>query len=1130
MEFKQSTAVPQLYSATENGSAVPGTLLYLLPEGTTDSPGTISFSDSWTAFPGVYIFLEAALAEGTEGTFAVAAWNYLSDPRVNGTRFVWFEQPEGTSILSGIPIQVYQPVGSSGYATSFSVTIPFRNVAISIPAGTTVEQDESNVAFTFQQKSGSTIQLTAAWGESSIDTAGTLTIPFTDSLAGSVQFSISPSKTDLDDLDVGLRYFYAQPFNLSTPNEAASDDSFFLSSLRYPIFAATLTLYGNFDPLAPLNETRTFLAFNGSDAGNASAPAVSAIPAYFNGTLGDEFSLQPLTGTAAPTAFSALVFAVNQQASAPTTRDPFYLVPRGDFGLKTARSGLVNLMCGLSGVEYVELSTGTNMISFFTGNAAFATGFFPGEKPGYTNLQPSVNPTTSFVSITAESSQTDYFAQPDQSVLYNFGSKKIPGVTTVTPLAAVPVQAATILWPPTSDLVFPMLPYSGLSGSQLPVYDQMESQVISPTRKTALNNASAVENPNREVVTDAQSPFSTTPQGLLAKYTGGAAKVWEQIILAQMPGNQQFLLSDVQDDLLSAFQSNKLFLVVSDPNSISAFLKAANATITIGADSSEAWNFNLDPTAIDETNKELRWSELGTIMIVKFYDMAITDLAGQTGSWAFPNTFNTSPSSTSKAIEKMIKETPTNQTDFAAFLNAVNNENWNGILILNGYAPLTKLPSELAGLAVGIDQSKFFAHHIGINAAKINVPTDGGEITVSDSSIFGLINYVAPSPLIPGQADYQFQVEQLKVLFLNSAVAAFSSVIELEINQLFSEPATLQGASDNIIRMNGVYQKHTVNGQTLESYSFTTPADTASIFEMSSNVLNAVEITQGEFVTVTSESSSTETESQFVFWGLLDFRSLTGFDIFSFGRAEGDSTPSGLNYGNLIVEMSFDPSATTPVSVFTFDASQISFDLAGSTARVGSFYNHFPLTISGFTQAKQNTSPNGFGYMGVQSPLNQSTLNFPWYSLNFNLNLGSPGALAAQVGFVASVTAAWSPNSGSSYKVFTGLKLPGSSGSKREIAIQGIFSISFRTLEIVLLPETNTFILVLYGIGFKFLSFTFPPNGQVNFVLFGNPDAPAGENTSLGWYAAYAKPGKKEEKKPSSPLMLTENVVPLIEE
>src|SRR5205085_2079786 len=281
------------------------------------------------------------------------------------------------------------------------------------------------------------------------------------------------------------------------------------------------------------------------------------------------------------------------------------------------------------------------------------------------------------------------------------------------------------------------------------------------------------------------------------------------------------------------------------------------------------------------------------------------------------------------------------------------------ILILNAMAPLQELPSELAGLAAGIDPSLFFAHHVGINASLINIQADqSNPLSISNSSIFGLINYNAPAPLKMSSSDYQFQVEQLKVLFLNSAVAGFSSVIDLQINKLFGEMATLEGSSNNIVKMYGVYQKHVVNGQTLESYLFQTQSGQSSIFDMTSSALNAVLISQGQFVTIypvpltiaasgavrasgtttittttphglaagdtvdingvtdtsfngqfaivsvpspttftyaqasQSDSNSgngtaraTETVSQFIFWGLLDFKALANFDLFSFGRA-----------------------------------------------------------------------------------------------------------------------------------------------------------------------------------------------------------------------------------------------------
>jgi hypothetical protein len=149
--------------------------------------------------------------------------------------------------------------------------------------------------------------------------------------------------------------------------------------------------------------------------------------------------------------------------------------------------------------------------------------------------------------------------------------------------------------------------------------------------------------------------------------------------------------------------------------------------------------------------------------------------------------------------------------------------------------------------------------------------------------------------------------------------------------------------------------------------------------------------------------------------------------------------------------------------------------------------------------------------MGVQTPLSQSALAYPWFSLDYNLNLGTPGSLAAAAGFVATLTVAWSPAQGSNYRVFVGLKLPGSSGAKRSIPIEGLFDITFKSLQIVS-PAPDTFVLVLYGIGFSFLSFTFPPTGQVNFALFGDPSAQGKGDTSLGWYAAYAKPGSNQQQ------------------
>lgn len=1144
MQFQQSTDVSLLYTATDNGDAPAGCLLYLLPEGSATTPSIIPFADSWNLFSGVYLFLAAPLTSGQEQTFVSNVQDFLKDPRMLQTRFVWFNPPYDGQLLTGQNIAITAPQGDS--TTAQTAEFVFQSLTFTLQAGATAKLDEANTAFNFT--AANVQDFFVRTPNNTIDDLGPLlTLPLTGALTGCLQFTL-PLQFDpgqgidnLADLDIGLRYFYALSF--AANGDTSNDDDFFLGTMRYPVFSQELTLYANLDPVAALNPARTYFAFNGADAGQAAAGAASAVTTYYSGTLGDPFSLLPLPGSAASTAFAALVFAVNQGASASAESDPYYLVPRGDFTWQTKRSGAVELMCGLSGVEYVELSlnqtanetaneaASQNLVSFFPGHDAFAFGFQPGQPPNPNGPNPTTMPTTAYATVTAQDNQLDYFAQPDQSVLYNYDTTGMmpltpPGAPPVTALAAVPVQAATLNWPPASAPVFPLLPYAGLSGQDLAAYQQLESQIVNPARRQAL---AAAPPQIRLRSTDAPaSPFNTTPQGLLADYTNNEI-VLAKMILPQQGANDaaQLRLENVKGNLLGAFQSSKMFLVVSDPGKLTDVLQAQYDQIILGQDPKEAWQFDLDPA---------QWQANGTIGIIKFYDISIADLLGQTSAWASGDFFNNGSAATAAAtIQTIIANADPGDSDFAAFFNAVNNPNWNGILWLNVRAPLNELPSELAGLAVGIDQSRFRAHHVGINASKINAPTTPGPITIAPSSIFGLIHYQAPASLQPNLGDYQFQVEQLKVLFTNSAVAGFSSVIDLQINTLFGEAATLVGAADNTVKLYGVYQKHIVNGQTQESYLFQTQSGQAATFNMQSSVLNAVQLTKGQFVTVTSKDTATQTVSQFVFWGLLDFKALTGLDLFSFGREPGANTPAGLNFSKLVIEMDFDPTASPPVPQFTFDASQLAFDLAASTARVGSLYQHFPLTVGGFTQAKEGTKPTDLGFMGVQSPLTQSTLQSPWYSLNFNLNLGSPGALAAQVGFIATLTAAWQPQSGqsaSNYTVFTGLKLPGSSGAKREIAIEGLFNITFKTLELIAQPESATYILVLYNIGFKFLKFTFPPSGQVNFVLFGDPNNPSGGNASLGWYAAYAKPESSKSggsskaglsARPGAPLLRQEN-------
>jgi hypothetical protein len=1093
MQFNRSPQVHQLYVSDD--LARPGTVLYLLPEDASNPPPSISFADSWNAFAGVYVLVGQALAPSAVQAFVTAAWAFLADPRNRLARFAWMAPLDPSGLAAGTVVGVQGPE-SGPWATAYPATLGFRNVALDIPAGTEVTVDESSASFSFTQ-SGQSIKLTAGWGSSTAGRIGSaVVLPMTGPLGGCLQLGAALSLGDLTALDAGLRWYYAIPPDRDHPQAFAAD--YFLGSLRCPVVAEDVTLYPNLDPLAPLDPTRTFLAFNCGDAGEKNVPA-PAVTSYLSATMGYAFGLQPLAAEAdghqpaAPTAVASLVFAVNRQSTAPSDHDPYCLVPRGDFQLQTSRTGTVDLMCGLSGVEYLQLAApGTpTTLSFVPGNASFAQGYYPREPAGWTNLTPAVPPTTSFATTTAATGVA-YFAQPDQSVLYNYGDLSGTGPDPITPLAAVPVQAATITQPPSSAPVFPLLPYAGTGGERPEPYAQLESQVVSPQRRgliAASAGLAAAPAAANSVAATPVSKYSTTPQGLLATYLAGAA-TWQEIVLAQMPAAPELTLENVNGRLLSAFQSSQLFLVASEPSAIQSYLVSGHDQIAIGPDPSSAWLFDLDPA---------QWQSYSTVLIVKFSALSIEELAGNTATWAYADEFNADADTTSQQILDAIKSAPLNDPDLQTFRDAMTSPAWNGIIALNVRAPLTGLPPELAGLAAGIDPAQFKAHHVGINASKIIVPSQPGDLSIHHSSIFGLIHYQGEPPR-PGGGDYAFEVEQLKVLFLNASVASFSSVIDLEINTLFGENATQKPpATDNVVRLFGVYQRQPgADGKPQGSYVFQTQSGQASVFEMTSGVLNAVVLSKGQFVTVTQASTTSLTNARFLFWGLIDFKELP-FDLFSFG---GPATPGGLGFGNLAIDMSIDPRVTPTVPAFAFDARQLSLDVATSGARDASLFKHFPLKLTSFTQGDAGAAPTDLGYMGLTTPLTQSTVTYPWFSLNFDLDLGTAGALAAEAGLVASLTAAWSPNAGG-YTVFSGLKLPGSSGSKRQISIEGLFNIGFKSLEI-LVPAPGTYVLVLYGIGFKFLSLTFPPSGQVNFTLFGDPDATT-DNTSLGWYAAYAK-------------------------
>lgn len=690
-----------------------------------------------------------------------------------------------------------------------------------------------------------------------------------------------------------------------------------------------------------------------------------------------------------------------------------------------------------------------------------------------------------------------------------------------------------------------------------------EDQIINPARAEAIRKipqssphfllrsakADSLDNKGpQEETYDVE--YGTSPQGLLVEI-GGATYQWTKLWLAHIPPLESLFFQDLSTDLQAAFQTNQQFLVISERN---GKLSGFDNRISI-----EDWPFVLD---VPEQVTDQQYSN---VLIFKFRAGSIRDLIADTRQWTAADDFNADPAAVSEWISDYIDAHLPIQSDsftytarngdclsdvarfygldkeilmesnprvseqlrrgtrltipmvknnelYENFNRIVRSENWQGILALKVNIDLKQFPEEIKGLLGGIDLSKFDAHHFGIETNQVNTDSsDPTKLQMSEpSSLFGLIDYQDNTPNTGNP--YDFKVTELQVLFANSAIADFKSEVILTLGQLFGEQVELQGESiqNNTIRLKGSYENH--DGDT--SYAFISQND-FSFASVNGVIWREMVISKAQFYTLNEEDN--KVSSVFSFWGNLKFFNITKdlfkvdgdieiFDLFSFDL---------LSYSGIQLLMDFqiaEAADTSPPKQFAFNPGNVSFDPSASETRAFSLYRNFPLTIQGMSYSDISASPGSRGFFLTTTPLTNSTsLQAPWYALRFDLNLGSPGELAAKANLTASLLAAWSPVRSGASPVAVYLKLPGTSGLL-QMAIQSVIKLNITDLQFlstVISADGVTIDHVGYelqfrGISASILGKTIPSGGQTNIYIFGNPDPTAPQNT-LGWYMAYNK-------------------------
>ncbi len=1049
-----------------------------------DSPAAteLTVSESWGLADGVYLFLGAPVR--SPAAFVAVVRGLLASRTWAGARLLWITDPNSAP-------RDWNPVGISlvdvGPAAGTLATLtvlPFRNYGCALNGGLPLGVDADAAQFTITPRAADDIRLTTGSGATELSVVtGPVTIPLTGRAAGCLSFPARlPHGADgaaaVDALDVGCRFFFDDP---------AVPGTGLLTSRRYAIFdlsapAATtvavdsvdaadgVDLDVQLDPLAPLDPERT----------RFSLTTAAALRSFYRTNLGSPVDLQAVE--------AHLRFATRPVGLSPDDADPLYLVPHGEFLLHPpAHETTPALLCGVGGAEYIELAA-PSTLRFVAGNPAYAPDFDPTATTRLARPGPRLTGpvSTAWASLTA-ATPLGYFAQPEGAPLYGRGAQAAASgpaagpETALLPFFDVRAVALQATADPASAAPYPLVPHAGAT-EDLTSYERLEVQVLSQHRRQVIHDLPAMPRPPALAeAADTAALTAATPQGLIATFSADKS-LWASLQIAQSTRQQpppaatrRFALQNVTDPLKAALLTNQQFVVVSDARAFRAYVGADNE-ITI-AD----YRFLLDPAT---------WAQRDTVLMIKNSRKPLVELIADTNTWVLGPQFNRDVTATQRRLQAIVNDAAAStDPELAPFVALLADPAWNGVLLLNVPVPLDGLPPEIAGLAAGIDPGRFQAHHLGVNQTP--VPAD---LVPRDSSLFGLISYVDDRAL--ASTGYDFVVRSLKVRFANSLVATFRSRIALAVNELFGAPVTRPQLPDNVLELDGVFQKHGDSGAYV--FSETVP----STFAARDKVLATVSITKAVFATLAQPSdaaASGTVETVFSFWGTLAFQALTGttptgaaaLDLFSY---------DGLAYADLQLRMTFDR-ARPAVRQFAFDPSHVGFDVGASRARPTGFANHFPVTAKGMLASGGTATPADLGILPVDTDLDTRPVGTPWFALVYDLNLGSVGALAGKAGLVASFVVAWSPGA-DALAVSVGLKLPGSTGARNALTVEGVLKITMFAVQLIF--DGRAFLLRLTGIALSVFGKALPPGAAFDLVVFGDPDPAAGAN-SLGWYGAYKK-------------------------
>ncbi len=997
----------------------------------------------------------------------------------------------------------YVEVGSPEFDSAWQIVIP---------EGTHFSGDATCLSLTLPPEAGlelpggKTVPILSTQDRCQID------IDWDGPARGAFRFRALVSADQLEALGAGPRYF-------SRSEGEADPGKILISRFSYPLFAlgeGKSELFDfQIDCASPHDdEPHGLTEEEGRRPRSMLTPPDHALPTHLHQVHAGEVLMKPAEAHGQPKGFFALTSSPRvldlASGSAQLQRGAHYFTPMGAFAVQSedpAREQL-RLTLGLSHLENMTVCASDRLV-------------FERFRPAYESLKnielaaagteaEAAAPledlngmcTTSWLRLApglgVEAEADPFSLQPEGMQAY------------VSSSADGRVMDFREVRYPNAGGALPLAPLLGVKGDAgayghagAPERLQFERRVLALARRREITGGT--KNLALAGAAEAEPVAARTPQGYLTSRTG-SARAWNRIVFTKTSLRQDDAGafpeldpvgigisapegSEAAGHLASVLAQNRLMLVTTWKKLDQLHFDLNHfGRIHVGG-----WGIRLNPRLDPVAEKEVPALPAGfdPIVIIKYADRSIADLAGDESQWALRDTF--SDPSTRQRFKVAIADSSKDLRQPLA--RRLNDPNWNGLLILDALLPLTGIPEQMRAIAGGLPDY-------------IEVPYAGLDITGIDpkqqddepwkSALFGLVLHDNAETKFSedGTTHIGMRVPKLVVRVENDGIDRFDCNLELHLPGLFDLNAT---NPEDDLKLEGRYESSVVDGRRRENYTFLAEGEFKKTFDASSVVESA---TFRSLRLVTTANEGRRTVGSFMIDGSIAFNKVLDSDLFGIKR---------LDFTDLAIDLDFRIGTLDKIKLnLNYPKLKLDLDLfnSGEGCRgTPGFLKAFPLKLRGFRFGEFKLPDLGFLSLGSLVPDGSSRISDHFkFGFDFDMDLGSLGALAGKLDrFKLQIVLGWKPRLEGDSRwndIAAGFRIDfGKGGGGIDLGVQGILRLWAERFNLKRVGDV--FVLSADDCHIDILGKVLPEQGQTfSMYLFANPKG--GEPFErLGWFGSF---------------------------